>query len=277
MNVIIDINKRIADIEVKINEIIVKIDKYKKAIEKLKETKQKIDNFGNKNTKFYDENISPIKSNIQNMKTDIYSSESLIKSHQKTLKDMKIEDVLKDVTKEKKEKKQIKKNLFEKTEEEKIISLSKNLLSDKGIKLFIVNKYIPLLNKYVNNFLDLMGATYRLKFDNTLREQVVLRGYEKLSYFSFSSGEKQRCDLALLFAFLKISKIKNSFDSNLLILDEIIGNSLDSEGIRGVINILQSFKNDGKTIFVISHMENIKNSLDDVYFCEKKIFSKISS
>lgn len=273
--IVVDINKRIATVEKQINEIIEVINNHKKNIENIQNIRKKIDNFGNKNQEFYEKKISPQNKKINSLKSDIYSSKNLIESHQRSLKELKSEDVLKDVSKKIEKKKLTENKLYIKEEEEKVISLSKNLLSDKGIKLFIINKYIPLLNKYVNEFLDVMGASYRIKFNKELQEKIVSRGYENLSYWNFSSGEMQRCDLALLFAFLKIAKNKNSFDSNILILDEIIGNSLDSEGIKGVMSILQKFKDDGKTIFIISHMESIRQMIDKSLYAYKKIYSKL--
>lgn len=157
----------------------------------------------------------------------------------------------------------------------KIFENSIILLSDKVIKTHIVNKYIPILNKAVNEYLEILEAPYRLKFDKEMNEQIALRGYEKLSYHSFSSGEKARCDLALLFAFLDLSKAKSSLSSNLLILDEIADNSLDSKGIYGVLSILQKLKNKGFTTFVISHRESIRDEFDMTLEATKSVFSKL--
>lgn len=167
------------------------------------------------------------------------------------------------------------KNLSELLDKKRIFEISITLLSDKGFKTFVVNKYIPILNKYVNEYLDILEAHYRLKFDAQLNEQIVAKGYEKLSYDSFSSGEKARCDLALLFAFLELSKKKSSIDSNLLILDEVADNSLDKNGVYGVLNIINRLKTKGYTIFVISHRDEIKEEFDLTYEAKKDIFSNL--
>ena len=157
----------------------------------------------------------------------------------------------------------------------KIFDLSINFCSDKVIKTYVVKKYIPILNKYVNEYLDILEAPYRLKFDENLDEQIIARGYEKLSYGSFSSGERARCDLAILFAFLEISKMKNSVNSNILILDEVADNSLDKEGISGILSIISRLKMKGYTIFVISHREEMKNEFDVTLVANKDIFSTL--
>lgn len=160
-------------------------------------------------------------------------------------------------------------------ERRRIFEAAIKLLSDKGFKTFVVNKYIPVLNRYVNEYLDLLEAHYRLKFDAELNEKIVARGYERLSYDSFSSGEKARCDLALLFAFLELSKRKNSVDSNLLVLDEVADNSLDRNGVYGVLNIINRLKAKGYTVYVISHRDEIKDEFDVTLEATKDTFSRL--
>lgn len=147
------------------------------------------------------------------------------------------------------------------------------ILSDKGIKTYIINKYIPVLNKLVNKYLTILSAPYQLIFDNELNEKIALKGYEKLTYNNFSEGERQRCDIALLFAFLDIAKMKNSLTSNLLIMDEVFDRSLDDDGIRGILNIIDSMKDKGFTIFNISHKHQLKDKFDVTYQVTKDRFS----
>lgn len=157
----------------------------------------------------------------------------------------------------------------------KIFDYSINLSSDKIIKAYVVKKYIPVLNKYLNEYLDILEASYRLKFDENLNEQIVAKGYEKLSYESFSSGERARCDLAILFAFLEVSRIKNSNNSNIIIIDEVADASLDKEGISGILSIISRLKVKGYTIFVISHRDEMKNEFDISYEAKKDVFSEL--
>lgn len=149
------------------------------------------------------------------------------------------------------------------------------ILSDKGIKTYIINKYIPILNKLVNKYLQILSAPYQLVFDNELNEKIALKGYEKLSYNNFSEGERQRCDIALLFAFLDIAKMKNSLSSNLLIMDEVFDRSLDDDGIRGILNIIDSMKDKGFTVFNISHKHQLKDKFDVTYQVTKDQFSHL--
>jgi DNA repair exonuclease SbcCD ATPase subunit len=274
-NILSDIHDRICIIEKKIKIFDLKNTKYLDKISKLNIIKNKIENFGQKNDLYYSENVDVFKKKIREIESDISINNTIIQTKEKDLN--KEVGTIKDITNKEANKNKIDKQLLELNRKKEIIEMSKKLLSDGGIKSYIINKYIPLLNKYTNEFLDLMGASYRLKFDENFQEQIVLRGYEKLSYHNFSSGEKQRCDLALLFSFLRIAKMKNSFDSNILILDEIIDASMDEVGLNGVMNIIKYFKkNENKTILIISHRHNIKSKLDVTYIAEKKIFSELT-
>lgn len=274
-NIIKDILNRIEIIQDKIKSFDSENEKYSLKMDELNKTKVKIDKFGLKNDKYYDENVKLIQKHINSLDSGILTNETIIKTNEKELN--KKTGIKKDTTKKEQKKDSINEKISKLNKKQEVMNISKKLLSDKGIKTYIIDKYIPVMNKYVNEFLDLMGASYRLKFDSEFQETIVLRGYEKLSYHSFSSGEKQRCDLALLFAFLKISKIKNSFDSNLLILDEVVDASLDDIGLRGVLNILENFKiKEKKTLLIISHRQDVKNMLDKMYIAKKKIFSELS-
>lgn len=149
------------------------------------------------------------------------------------------------------------------------------ILSDKGIKTYIIKRYIPKLNKLVNQYLDILSASYKLSFNAELEETIALKGYDKLSYNNFSEGERQRADIALLFAFLDIGKLKNSVTSNLLIMDEIFDRSLDDEGIRGIIDIIDSMKQKRFTVVNISHKHQLADKFDITYRAIKDRFSKL--
>ena len=150
------------------------------------------------------------------------------------------------------------------------------ILSDTGIKTYIVNKYVPIFNKFVNKYLEILAAPYRLKFDSELNETIALKGYENLSYDSLSAGERARCDLSILFAFLSIAKIKNSVDCNLLVLDEVADSSLDSEGIDGLIDIIDHLKAEGYTIYIISHRPESTGRFDRTLEATKARFSTLA-
>ncbi|WP_298751872.1 AAA family ATPase [uncultured Arcobacter sp.] len=150
------------------------------------------------------------------------------------------------------------------------------ILSEKGIKKFILNKYIPVLNSIINEYLEYMDAFYKIEFDENMDEKIVAVGYEKLSYDCFSAGEKQRVDIALMFAFLELSRMKNSVNTNLIMLDEILDMSLDDTGLNGVITIFERLKEKGYTVFVISCKDNLPvDRIDKVIEIEKGVFSMI--
>lgn len=149
------------------------------------------------------------------------------------------------------------------------------ILSDKGIKTYIIKRYLPKLNKLVNDYLEILSAPYKLSFNEELEEKIVLKGYDKLSYENFSMGERQRCDVALLFAYLDIGKMKNSISSNLLIMDEVLDRSLDDDGIIGIINIIDSMKAKGYTVVNISHKHQLADKFDKTFRAEKGRFSRL--
>jgi len=148
-------------------------------------------------------------------------------------------------------------------------------LSEKGIKQYIIQKYIGYLNGFINKYLEIFGSDYRVKFDEAFNIEIFGRNSSQYEYGNLSSGEKQRLDMSLLFAFLELSRVKNSITSNLLILDEIMDNSLDTEGVQAMFKILNILKDKGYTIFVVSHRQEFNELYDKVIKVEKKIFSEI--
>lgn len=205
------------------------------------------------------ENIKEIKEKIVELKKPKKKEKTELKDTVKFLEDLKIN---KSKTKDLQTEKQIYEFAFK-------------LLADNGIKKYIIKRYVPLLNKYVNQYLDLFQAHYRLMFDENLDETIAVKGYESLSYNSLSAGERARCDLSLLFAFLSISKTKEHVMSNIIILDEVADANLDKDGIDGLIEIIEQLKMRGYTIFIISHREELMNVFDVTYRAYKKKFSKL--
>lgn len=160
-------------------------------------------------------------------------------------------------------------------DDKEILEETLKMLSDDGIKRYILHRYVPLLNNYVNEYLTLLDANYRIQFNEELEEKLDARGYEDLTYANLSSGERQRADLALLFAFLDLCKTKNSAQINLLFLDEILDQSLDDIGIDGVFSIFSYLKKKGNTIFVISHKHEIREKFDKAFMVKKTRFSSV--
>lgn len=151
-----------------------------------------------------------------------------------------------------------------------------NLLKDGGVKARIIKQYLPLINKYTNQFLTAMNFFIAFHMDEEFNETIKSRGRDNFAYENFSEGEKQRIDLALLFTWRKIAKMKNSVNANLLVLDEVCDSYLDTNATENVLQLINSdfFKN--ANIFVISHKENIADKFHaSVRFTKKKNFSII--
>lgn len=126
------------------------------------------------------------------------------------------------------------------------------LLKDTGIKTKVIRQYIPIINKLVNKYLSAMDFFVSFELDESFNESIKSRHRDDFSYASFSEGEKQRIDLALLFTWRTIAKMKNSVSTNLLLLDEVFDSSLDANGTDYVMNLLDTLDDDTH-VFVISH------------------------
>ena len=149
------------------------------------------------------------------------------------------------------------------------------LLKDSGVKSKIIEKYLPLINQQVSKYLQMMEFYINFKLDEEFNETVESPIHEDFSYSSFSEGEKQRIDLALLFTWREVAKIKNSTSTNLLIMDEIFDSSLDGFGTDDFLKIIRFVVKDAN-VFVISHKESLHRKFDRVIKFEKrKNFSQI--
>jgi DNA repair exonuclease SbcCD ATPase subunit len=126
------------------------------------------------------------------------------------------------------------------------------LLKDTGIKTAIIREYLPVMNKLINKYLNAMDAYIHFELDEAFNETVKSRYRDDFTYASFSEGEKMRIDLAILFTWRQIAKMKNSVNTNLLLLDEIFDSSLDTAGTDYFLNLMNSF-GENSNIFVISH------------------------
>ena len=130
--------------------------------------------------------------------------------------------------------------------------VAKSLLQDSGIKTKIIRQYMPIINKLVNKYLAAMDFFVQFEMDETFKETIKSRHRDKFSYASFSEGEKQRIDLALVFTWRTIAKMKNSASTNILLLDEVFDSSLDNNGTEYVMQLLDTIGEDTH-VFVISH------------------------
>ena len=145
-----------------------------------------------------------------------------------------------------------------------------SLLKDTGIKSQIIKKYLPIMNQLINKYLNELDFYVSFDLDENFEETIKSRFRDEFSYASFSEGEKMRIDLALLFTWRTIAKMKNSANTNLLILDEIFDSSLDIAGTYDFMKILRSF-NDSTNVFIISHKPDVlQDKFDRILRVEKK-------
>ena len=152
-----------------------------------------------------------------------------------------------------------------------------SLLKDGGVKTKIIKKYLPLINQQVNRYLQMMDFYINFSLDEEFNESIKSPIHEDFSYSSFSEGEKMRIDLALLFTWREIAKIKNSLNWNLIIFDETFDSSLDGFGTDDFLKIIRFIIKDAN-IFVISHKEGMRDKFVNVVRFEKiKGFSRMSS
>jgi len=138
------------------------------------------------------------------------------------------------------------------SEDKHYLDIAGILLKDTGIKTKIIRQYLPVINKLVNKYLTAMDFFVHFELDESFNEVIKSRHRDEFSYASFSEGEKQRIDLALLFTWRTIAKMKNSASTNLLLLDEVFDSSLDANGTDYVMNLLNTIGDDAN-VFVISH------------------------
>jgi DNA repair exonuclease SbcCD ATPase subunit len=152
---------------------------------------------------------------------------------------------------------------------------SYSLLKDSGVKSKIIKKYLPLINQQVNRYLQMMDFYINFTLDEEFNETIQSPIHEDFSYSSFSEGEKQRIDLALLFTWREVAKLKNSTNTNLLIMDEVFDSSLDGFGTEEFLKIIKYVIKDAN-IFVISHKAGLEDRFQSVIRFEKiKGFSRM--
>ena len=155
----------------------------------------------------------------------------------------------------KKEYKKIDKERQSAKEERNYVEAAKIMLQDTGIKTKIIKQYLPIMNKLINKYLTSMEFYINFTLNENFEETIKSRYRDEFTYASFSEGEKMRIDLALLFTWRAIAKMKNSTNTNLLMLDEIFDSSLDNTGTDEFLKILNTLA--GENVFVISHKQDV--------------------
>lgn len=150
------------------------------------------------------------------------------------------------------------------------------LLKDSGIKTKIIREYLPVMNKLINKYLNILDFFVLFNIDESFNETIKSRHRDDFTYPSFSEGEKQRIDLALLFTWRQVARMKNSANTNLLILDETFDSSLDADGVDNLIKILYTLREDSN-VFIISHKQDLLEGKfpAKIEFVKTNNFSKI--
>ena len=213
---------------------------------------------------------------------DIKSSNNLVKEIESEIKDLREDNLNIDSEKEKlsviaNQGITVQKNIVELKTERRNYDLISTLLKDGGIKSMVIKKYLPVINQLINKYLQSLDFYVNFTLDEEFNESIKSRYRDDFTYASFSEGEKMRIDLALMFTWRSIAKLKNSANTNLLILDEVFDSSLDVSGTEDFLRIIRGIYQD-TNIFVISHKgEILLDKFDRVLKFEKvKNFSKVS-
>jgi DNA repair exonuclease SbcCD ATPase subunit len=152
------------------------------------------------------------------------------------------------------------------------------LLKDTGIKTKIIRQYLPVMNKLINHYLQILDFFVSFELDENFSETIRSRYRDDFSYASFSEGEKSRIDLSILFTWRQIAKMKNSANTNLLILDEVFDSSLDGDGIDNLLKIMGTLDPETR-VFVISHKQDLLEGKFDqkIEFERRQNFTRIKS
>ena len=192
--------------------------------------------------------ITTIRQTIRDIETEIKELESI--NPDKKSEFVKLEGLIKD-------KKTYSKDLSNSKKDRDVLTTASQLLKDNGIKTRIIKTYLPAMNQHINQYLQRMDFYVNFMLDDNFQEIIKSRYRDVFSYDSFSEGEKSRIDIALLLTWRSIAKLKNSVDTNLLILDEIFDSSLDQQGGSDLGWILRNF-DDNTNVYVISHREQLE-------------------
>lgn len=235
-----------------ISETTVKLDKLLTAIEEA-ENLQKELNTRSAEIKKIEKKIASLESENSSNKAqkklwlDLISKlnkdiQSKLKNNDKENRLVTLQDNLNDKEAEKKEL----------IEEKSVLSVASVMMKDSGIKAKIISQYVPVINQLINKYLAEMDFFVNFELNESFEETIKSRFRDEFSYASFSEGEKSRLDLALLFTWRAIAKLRNSASTNLLVLDEVFDGSLDYEGSEKLLSIIKALT-EGNNVFVISH------------------------
>ena len=220
--------------------------------------------------------VAGTESSIQSLEINIERTQGEIeKLKNKKKLDNSVENVLQSL---KEDLEESLKDYAELSETKQLYGYAHELLRDTGIKTKIIRQYVPIINKYVNKYLNDLDFLINFSIDENFSETIRSQYRDEFSYASFSEGEKMRIDLALLFTWRQVAKLKNSVNTNLLIMDEVFDSSLDSDGTDAFLKIINTLDAD-TNVFVISHKGEIlfDKFLSTIKFTKERNFSKIEA
>ena len=242
-----------------------KIYNNEKEIQSLNESKEKLSKVKDR---FRD--ISFDLSLTERMKKSIEAEIKSIKKKESTISNEEIKDSEEELVK-------INDIYNELVKKKDLYSASSVLLKDNGIKSRIIKKYIPIINKLINKYLSDLNFFVKFELDEEFNEVIKSRHRDEFSYSSFSEGERMKINLSILFTWRMISQLRNSINTNLLIMDEVFDSSLDSEATEDFMKLLNEF-GDKTNVFIISHKtEQLNEKFDNIIrFKKQKNFSKIT-
>jgi len=226
--------------------------------------------------------VETLVNDINGIKYRIGNSESNIKILEKDIKEKQaannLTTLLASLTDSERKKDEIAKHVEKLIQEQIHHDIVYDILKDGGLKSRIIKHYVPIINGLVNKFLGKLNLYVDFTIDEEFKETIKSRYRDAFSYSSFSEGEKQRIDLAILLTWREVAKMKNSLNCNLLIFDEILDSSLDASGTESFLKILNKMKSKC-SIFIISHKaDQLVDKFDQsLQFEKKNNFSKIKS
>lgn len=256
---IIELEKGLDNIQIQINKTISDLNALDVIISKMNSLKSEIASLRTRQSSLTS-GIDDLRKQIE----ELQSSDSLLSSNEEELK-----LVIADIQSLNDERTQL-------LEDRKYIDVAVNLLKDGGIKSKIIKQYLPIINKLINKYLAQMGFFVNFNINEQFEETIKSRYRDEFSYHNFSEGEKTRIDLALLFTWRSIAKMRNSVNTNLLILDEVLDGSLDNNGTDEFLKIMWNVLAD-TNVFVISHKTDaMLDKFQKVYrFQKQKNFSRL--
>ena len=256
-----EVEEAMVKLETKVEQINSRVDEITKINIEITKLNNKVNEY-NGDIRSWNNSITTIRKEIESIR----SNTSQIDNSQNE-----IDELRGNLTKKSKQK-------YDLISQKEILDISSSLLKDTGIKTRIIKQYVPIINKLVNKYLAALDFFVNFELDERFTETIKSRFRDEFSYASFSEGEKMRIDLALMFTWRAIAKLRNSATTNLLIMDEVFDSSLDVSGTEEFLKILDGLTSDSN-VFIISHKgDQLYDKFHSVIRFEKhKNFSRIAA